>query len=187
LPFAQRPFWITSFVIRTSVNPGSLAGAVRREVTAMAPTVPVLGIETMETLLQRSFAESSYRTLLLGLLSLLALILAAVGLYGLLAYTVSRRTHEIGIRMALGADRALVLRFVLGHGVRLTLLGVVIGLVLSVATTRFLTTLLFNVSATDPLTLGGTSALLLIVAILACWIPSRRATRVDPLVALRCD
>jgi putative ABC transport system permease protein len=141
----------------------------------------------MNTLVQRSFSESSYRTLLLGLLSGVALVLAAVGIYGLLAYTVARRTQEIGLRMALGADRIGVLRLVMGQGVRLTLAGIGIGIVFSLAITRFLATLLFNVSSTDPLTLGGMAALLLMVALLACWIPARRATRVDPLVALRCE
>ena len=187
LPFAQRPFWITSFVIRTTVDPQGLAAPIRRELSALGPTVPVLGIETMEALVERSFAQSSYRTLLLGLLSGIALMLAAVGIYGLLAHTVARRTREIGIRMALGADRTLVLRFVLGHGVRLTLSGIALGLTFSFAITRLLTTLLFRVSATDPVTLGGTAALVLLVALLACWIPSRRATRVDPLLALRSE
>src|SRR5262249_17907090 len=126
-------------------------------------------------------------SLMLGAFAGVALLLTAIGLYGLMAFSVSQRTREIGVRMALGAERFDVLRLVLGQGVKLTLLGVAIGLITSLGLTRLMKSLLFDVSATDPLTFVAIATLLGFVASLACWIPARRATKVDPLVALRCE
>ncbi len=187
LPYNQRPFWITSFFLRTTGDPQRLAGAFRREVTAMAPSIAVLALESMDAILRQSFTASRHRTLLLGLLSGVALILAAVGMYGLLAYTVARRTNEIGIRLALGAAPPRVRRLVILQGLRLTLAGMALGLAISLAVTRFLEGLLFRVSATDPLTAVGGSILLVLVTLVACYVPARRATNVDPLIALRTE
>jgi putative ABC transport system permease protein len=187
MPYAQRPFWITSFVIRTSRDPQSMAPSLRKEVASMAPGVPVLAIEPMNLLLQRSFAASSHRTLVLVLFGGLAAILAAIGIHGLVAYTVATRTNEIGIRLALGAEPSRVRRAVLGQGVRLAGIGISLGLAMSLALTRLLDSLLFGVSSTDPLTFLGGIALLIVVAAAACYAPARRATRVDPLTALRCE
>ena len=187
LPYAQRPFWITSFFLRTTGDPQSVAAAFRREVTSMAPTIPVLALESMDAILQQSIAASRHRTLLLGLLSALALMLAAVGMYGLLAFTVARRTNEIGIRLALGAAPPRVRRLVIGQALRLTLAGMALGLVISLVVTRFLASLLFRVSATDPLTAAAGSLLLVLVTLIACYVPARRATNVDPLIALRAE
>ena len=187
LPFAQRPFFLTSFFIRTNGDPQNLAEAFRKEVASLAPGMPVLALESMDTILQQSYTGSTHRTLLLGILSALALILAAVGMYGLLSFTVARRTNEIGIRLALGAAPPRVRRLVIGQGLRLTLAGMALGLMLSLAVTRFLSGLLFRVTATDPLTVAGGSLLLVIVTFVACYVPARRATNVDPLIALRCD
>ncbi len=184
-PFAQMPRRYSSFLLRTSVEPGSLAAAVRREVRAMDPEQPVVGIVTIEELLAESVAQPRFRTLLLGLFGGLALLLAAVGVYGVMAYSVARRTQEIGIRMALGAGRREVVRLVLRRGLRLAVLGIAVGLAGALAATRVLATLLFGITPTDAPTFAATALLLLAVAVLACLMPALRAARVDPLVALR--
>ena len=187
LPYAQRPFWITSFFLRTKGDPLSVASAFRREVTAMSPSIPVLALEPMDAIVRQSFAGSMHRTLLLTLLSGLALTLTAVGIYGLLAFTVARRSNEIGIRLALGAEPSQVRRLVIGQALRLALAGTALGLAISYVTTRFIERLLFRVSVTDPLTISGGIALLAFVTLVASYLPARRATTVDPLTALRSD
>jgi putative ABC transport system permease protein len=184
LPFAQRPFFITSFVIRTGVDQRALASAVRREAFAAAPDVPVLGFESLDALLARSFAASSHRALLLGLLSGLAVVLAIVGIHGIASYNVATRIREIGVRRALGAQRRLVLQLIVRQGLRPALLGIVLGLALSLTISRLLTTVLFRVSAMEPRVLLGTAMLLLLVSAAACLLPARRAMQIDPLVAL---
>jgi putative ABC transport system permease protein len=139
----------------------------------------------MDQLLADSLSRSRFTMLLLGIFAVVALVLAAVGIYGLIAYSVTQRTQELGIRIALGAQRRDVLRLVLVQGTRLTLLGVAIGVLAALTLSRLLGALLFGVSATDPLTFAGVAGLLAVVALLACFIPARRATRVDPTVALR--
>jgi putative ABC transport system permease protein len=144
-------------------------------------------VRTMETLLDGTVAEPKLVTLLLGGFSALSLVLVGVGIYGVISYSVSRRTHEIGIRIALGARPGRVMALVLSDGAKLTLLGVGIGLAGALLTTRLLESLLFGVSATDPVTFAGVTLLVLVVALAACYVPAKRAMRVDPLVALRCE
>jgi putative ABC transport system permease protein len=174
----------TNLTIRAAGDPMSLTAAARREVMAIDPDQPIAAVRTMEQALSESVSAPRYRTTLLGLFAAVALLLAAIGIYGVIAYTTAQRTHELGVRMALGAQSKDVLNLVIGQGIKLALAGVLVGLGGALALTRFVNTLLFGVNATDPLTFAGVAFLLTLVALLACWIPARRATRVDPLVAL---
>jgi putative ABC transport system permease protein len=174
-----------SLVVRTASEPLTLAAAVRREVQAVDKDVPASSVRTMEQFFAATVAPRRFSLLLLGIFAGAALLLAAMGIYAVIAYTVSRRTHEIGIRMALGAQTGDVLRMILGQGLKLILIGVGVGVVGALALTRLMSSLLFNVSVVDPLTFFGVSALLTVVALLACYIPARRAMKVDPMEALR--
>jgi putative ABC transport system permease protein len=171
--------------IRTANDPFALVSAARNELQQMDPELPMAAIGTMDQLLADSLSRSRFTMLLLGIFAAVALVLSAVGIFGLIAYSVTQRTQELGIRIALGAQRRDVLRLVLGQGTRLTLLGVALGIGAALVITRLLASLLFGISATDPLTFAGVAVLLAFVALLACFIPARRATRVDPIVALR--
>ena len=187
-PHAQKRFaWLRwmSLVVRTNTPPLSLIAAIRNRVGEVDRGQPLYDIVTMEHLLAESVTQSRFSTFLFSLFALLALTLAAVGLYGVMSYTVAQRTHEIGLRMALGAQAADVLKLVVARGMKLTLLGLAVGLGAAIALTRLLKALLFNVSATDPLTLVIVPGLLLGVTLVACYLPARRATSVDPLAALR--
>jgi putative ABC transport system permease protein len=174
-----------TILLRTTNDPLALVSTARSELQQLDPELPIAAVATMDQLLADSLARSRFTMMLLGIFSAVALVLAAVGIYGLIAYSVTQRTQELGIRIALGAQRRDVLRLVLGQGARLTLLGVTLGLLAALAISRLLASMLFGVSATDPLTFAGVVALLATVALLACFIPARRATRVDPIVALR--
>jgi putative ABC transport system permease protein len=172
-------------VVRTAADPAGVTASVRNEVRALGRELPVYNIEPMSQRIVESTASRRLVMFLLSVFAGVALVLASVGIYGVMAYTVAQRTHEIGIRMALGAARGDILRLVVRQGMLLALAGVALGLMLSFAVTRFLSGLLFGVGANDPLTLVGVSLVLTLVALLACLIPARRAMKVDPLVALR--
>jgi putative ABC transport system permease protein len=174
-----------TILVRTSNDPLALLSTIRNQLQQLDPELPMAAVATMDQLLADSLSRSRFTMLLLGIFAVVALVLAAVGIYGLIAYSVTQRTQELGIRIALGAQRRDVLRLVLVQGTRLTLLGVAIGVLAALTLSRLLGALLFDVSATDPLTFAGVAGLLAVVALLACFIPARRATRVDPTVALR--
>ncbi|HYY43516.1 MAG TPA: FtsX-like permease family protein, partial [Pyrinomonadaceae bacterium] len=180
-----RTFTSANFVVRTTGEPSGLSQAVKREIAALDPALPLSHVSSMEEIGARSVAAQRFNMLLLGLFAALGLALAAVGIYGVMSYAVTQGTREIGIRMALGAQRKSVLWLVAGQGMTLTLIGMAVGIAASFALTRLLKSLLFGVSATDPLTFAGISLLLCLVALVACLIPARRATKVDPLIALR--
>ena len=181
----QFPTLFMSLAVRASGDPMQMVAAVRGQVWAVDKDIPLLNIETMERLMTKSVAPRRFNLLLLGVFALVGLALAAVGLYGVMSYTVTQRTREIGVRMAMGAQPGDVSRLVIGEGMNLALIGALLGLGGALALTRLLKTLLFGVSATDPLTFIAIAALLIIVALLACWIPARRATKVNPIIALR--
>ncbi|MDQ3652175.1 MAG: ABC transporter permease [Acidobacteriota bacterium] len=174
-----------SFVLRTAGEPLLLSAAIRNEMRQLDPVLPIRNLRSMEQLVDRSIAPQRFNLFLLGLFAVLGLLLAAIGIYGVMAYSITRRTQEIGIRMALGAQTGDVLRLVVRQGMLLTLVGIGIGLIGAFALTRVMASLLYGVSATDPVTFIGVALLLTVVALLACYIPARRATKVDPMVALR--
>jgi len=175
----------TSWVIRTSVDPLSLASAIQREVMTVDQLLPITGVRSMQQVVSTSTARQNFNMLLLSVFAGIALLLAAIGIYGVMSYSVQQRTHELGIRMALGADRGDMLRMVVGTGMRLTVLGVMVGIAGAFGLTRLLANLLFGVRATDPTTFVGIALALSLVALLACYIPARRATKIDPIIALR--
>ena len=186
IPLMQRPPGLTTYVIRTSSpDPATLVTAVRSAVRGIDPDQPIFGIKTMEQVMSETTAQRRLNTILLGVFAGLALVLAAVGIFGVMNYSVTQRTHEIGIRMALGAQRGDVLRLVVGQGMVLAGIGVVVGLFGAWALTRLLATMLYGVSATDPVVFAGVAALLALVAVFACYLPALRASRVAPTVALR--
>jgi putative ABC transport system permease protein len=185
--YAQQPHIFASLAVRTAGDPLSLANAVREAIWSVDKEQPVWKVRTLEWLLQRSLGPQRFLLQLLGTFSLLALLLASVGIYGVLSYAVTQRTREIGIRAALGATGADILRLVLKQGLKLSLLGLALGLLAALALTRLMKGMLFGVNTTDPLTISVIALLLTSVALLACWLPARRATKVDPMIALRCE
>jgi putative ABC transport system permease protein len=185
IPYTQEIMPWQTLVVRTKNDPMTLAASIRHEVTALDPEQPVARVATMDELKEASAAEPRFRAFLLGSFASIALLLSAIGIYGVMAYTVSRRTSEIGIRMALGARPVDILRLIFGESMMLTLLGGLSGLVGAYVVTRVMKSLLFGVTSTDPLTFAGVTLLLCSVALLASYIPARRASRVDPLVAFK--
>ena len=184
-PHAQSPSGTMYVVTRTSVEPSSLANSLTKEARAIEPNVPAFDVKTMEQRLSDSLARRRFAMTALGLFALVAMALAAVGIYGVMSYAVAQRTREIGVRVALGAQGRDVLGLVIRQGMLLALVGIGLGLVGAAGVTRVMGSLLFGVGATDPLTFAAIALLLAASALLACYLPARRATKVDPMVALR--
>ncbi len=174
-----------NLVVRGQNETAALTSAIKERVWKVDPKIPMTRVRSLRDVIGASVEAQRFNMLLLGIFAAVALVLAAVGIYGVMAYAVAQRTHEIGVRVALGAQASDVLRLVLKQGMVLTLLGVAIGVAGAIALTRVMKTFLFSVSTTDPLTFILIPLLLAMVALLACWIPARKATRVDPLSALR--
>jgi putative ABC transport system permease protein len=181
----QSPVYFGGLVVRAAINPAGLEKAVRKAVYDVNKNQPLTDVKTLERIKTETMAGDRLRSLLLGVFAGIALLLSAVGIYGVISYSVAERTGEIGIRGALGASRGNLLGLILRHGIRMTGAGLVIGLLGALGLTRLLATLLFGVGAWDPLTMVSVTALLICIGLLACWIPARRATRVDPAIALR--
>jgi putative ABC transport system permease protein len=181
----QSPQYAMAVYLRTDTNPTSLTQPLRQQVQAVDPNLPLFGERAMDDLVSASLAQRRFAMQVVGLFGALALLLAGIGIYGVMAYSVSQRTREIGIRLALGASRGAIMRWVLRQGMNLTLAGVVVGVIGALVATRLLRSLLFGVAPTDLITYAGLALLLAVVALLACYIPARRATRVDPMIALR--
>lgn len=186
-PFDQGAYSYISYVVRAAVNPAVVLKEVRAALTKTDPQLFPLHALTMEQIIQQSPSVfmRRYPSYLIGSFAALALLLASIGVYGLISYSVSQRTREIGIRVALGAQQGDVIRMVMGQGAKLTLIGVLIGMMAALGLTQLMSSILYGVKATDPLTFASVAILLAIVALTACYIPARRAMRVDPMVALR--
>jgi predicted permease len=188
VPYTQKvwPSLLTmDVVLRTTQDPTSVAASARQAIHSVDPDLPIANVKTLNDLVDDSVAQPRFAMLLLGAFGCLALLLAMIGMYGVISYNVARRTQEIGIRIALGAQRRNIFQMVLGHGLRLAAVGIAIGLAAAFGVTRVMTSFLYGVQATDPLTFTAVALLLVFVALLACYIPARRAMRVDPMVALR--
>jgi putative ABC transport system permease protein len=185
VPYLQQAGASMQLAVRTAVEPTSLAGAVRAQIAAIDPEQPIYNVTTLEQTLTESTAPRRFNVLLLGIFAAIALALATIGIYGVMAFSVTQRTHEIGLRMALGAEQRDVLGLILRQGLRLTLVGVALGVAGAWGLTRFLTSFLYGVRPSDPATFVLVSLALIAVSILASYIPARRAMKVDPMVALR--
>lgn len=187
LPLAQQFLADLALVVRTEDQPAALLAPVRQTIQALDRNLPLIASGTMQEHLRSTFWPLQLASMIFGLLSALALLLAALGIYGVISYAVSQRTREIGLRMALGAQRTQILSLIVGQGMRLTVVGIVAGLAISLLVARLMARFYFGVSAADPVTIGAITLILTGVAMLACLVPARRALKVDPLVALRCD
>jgi predicted permease len=188
VPQTQLPIHAMSIVVRTSVsNPNGLTNSIRKELAAMDATIPLTSVRVFDEYISRSLARTRFNTLLLSIFAGTALLLTAIGIYGVLAYSVAQRTSEIGIRIALGAGKGSIFRLIVGQAMTLVGISLIVGLAGAFAATRLLSILLFGVGASDPLTFIGIVLLVSIVAFIAAWVPARRATRVDPIIALRAE
>jgi putative ABC transport system permease protein len=187
VPYPFEPALNTGLTIRVAGDPASITSAVRQQIREADASLPVFDVRTMEAARQRSFWQDRLFGYMFSIFGLVALVLATVGVYGVLSYAVSQRTQEIGVRVALGAERGDVMRLIVGQGLRLAGAGVVVGIVAAAAVTWFIRSILFNVTPTDPLSFGSVSIFLVLVAIAASYFPARRAMAVDPIVALRND
>jgi putative ABC transport system permease protein len=189
LPFKQAdallPVFQMTVVLRTAADPSTETSALRSALAEIDPNQPMVNVRTMEQNMSNSVAQPRFRTWLIGIFAALALLLAAVGIYGVMSYIVTQRTGEIGIRVTLGAQPTDVFRSIVGEGARIALLGLAAGLIVALALTRLLRSFLYGVSTSDPVTFISVALLLALVSVAACYFPARRATRVDPIVALR--
>jgi putative ABC transport system permease protein len=185
LPLAQVPSGSMTFVVQTSTNPAAVMAALKARVWEIDPTLPLYDTATLDSLVSQSLAPRRFVMQIVGSLSGLAFLLAAIGIYGMLSFSTAQRTREIGVRIAMGGSRHSIMVMVIREGMVLVIAGVVVGLAATFVLTRTIAALLYGVSPTDPATLAGTAALLLAVALIACYMPARRATMVDPLAALR--
>jgi ABC-type antimicrobial peptide transport system permease subunit len=188
VPYAQiTQTGSANFVVRTAQEPLLFEPAVRAALRSALPDQPAGAVRTMDQIVARSLRTQRFQTVLLALFAGMALLIATVGVYGVISYAVSQRTHEFGVRVALGATPGNVRRMILAQGLRLTLIGIVLGLTASFALSGFVRSLLYGVAPSDPAILAGVTLLLVAVAAAACWVPARRATRADPMIALRCE
>ncbi len=184
-PHSELAFSFMTLIVRTDGDPAALAPMIREAVRQLDKNQPLVDVASMESLLSISMARARFSTVVLGVFAGLALLLAVIGTYGVISYGVTDRTHEIGLRVALGAAQADILRMVLRQGLVLALSGLAVGMLAAFVTTRLMASLLFGISPTDPVTYAGVVCLLAVVALAACYIPARRASQVDPMVALR--
>jgi predicted permease len=187
VPIDQDPIWGGEVVVRSGLSESAVVAAIRTETHRIDKNLPVTNIETLPDAVHASMAEPRFHTELLGLFGSIALLLAGIGIFGVMSFSVSRRTQEIGTRMALGATRASIWRLVIGESAKLVSLGLAVGIPAALLLTRYLSTLLFAVHPSDPLTFVVVAILLTLVALAAAYFPARRAMRVDPIVALRCE
>jgi len=187
IPFHQRAQHRSDFVVKTAMDPMSLVAAIRKEVYALDKDQPIGSITTVDSLVSRTLARPRFNMLVFSLFAAVAVLLGVIGVYSVLAYSVAQRSHEIGIRMALGSSPSGILRLVLGEGLRLAGAGILIGALLALAATRLMSSLLFTVTATDPLTFGTVMIGVVAVCLAACFIPAFRASGVDPMRALQND
>jgi putative ABC transport system permease protein len=184
-PFWQLPFNGMTVIVKATGDPNQLIASAREQVKQLDPDQPIYNIKTMDEIRSESVAGERLNLTLFSIFAGIALVLAVVGIYGVMSYTVTQRTHEIGIRMAIGAQQRDVFKMVLGQGMMLALIGIAIGLVGAFALTRLMASMLFGVTATDPATFAAIAVLLTAVALMACYLPGRRATKVDPVISLR--
>jgi predicted permease len=187
VPYNVLPGGNNSIVVRTRASRVAIETAIRSQVREVDPRLPVIGLSTMEQVVSDSVAQPRFYMTMLAAFAGIALLLAAIGIYGVISFTVAQRSRELGIRIALGASTGRVLRQVLGEGLALTGSGVVIGLIAAFGLTRLISTMLFGVAAVDPVTFGGVAVMLVAIAVLASWLPARRAAAVDPVIAMRAE